>query len=289
MKKYIKHIIIVLILTFMTTGCFYEDNFEDINTYTTLYPIEFITNELYSNKSNVYSIYPDSANTKTYKLTKKQKNKYSKSNMFVYNGLGQEKNLAVDFLNANKNIKIIDAMQGMNYEYSEEELWLDPSNFLMIAQNIKNGLKQYNDNIYIKDEINEKYNEFKIEISSLDVELNLISKNAANNTIIVTDNLFKFLEKYNLKVISLDPKNELIDKNYAEAKRAIDNGEVSYIFAKKGEKLNGNIEDFMASNNAKKLELEMIYNLTDEQRKAGETYITLMNYNIEQLKTELFD
>lgn len=289
MKKYLTYIISLLTIVLMSSGCFYEDSFENEKTYTTLYPIEFITSELYKEKSNVYSIYPNSANVKTYKLTDKLKNKYSKANMFVYNGIGEEKNIAVDFLNRNRKIKIIDAMQGMNYEYAEEELWLDPSNFLMIAQNIKNGIKQYNENIYENDKLDEKYDEFKIDISKIDVELNLISKNATNNTIVASDNLFKFLKKYNIKVISLDKKNDSLDKAYAEAKRAIESGKVSYIFVKKGEKLNSEIADFIASNNIKKLNFEMIYNLTDEQRKNGDSYITLMNKNIENLKTELFD
>ena len=159
----------------------------------------------------------------------------------------------------------------------------------MIAQNIKNGLLQYNEDISGKDELDEKYEEFKIKISEIDVELNLISKNADSTTIVVSDDLFKFLTKYNIDVISLDNKNKNVNKEYAEAKRAIASGEVSYIITKKGEKLNSNIEDFIASNKVEKLEMEMLYNLTDDQKSAGEDYVSLMNKNIENLKTELFD
>ena len=35
--------------------------------------------------------------------------------------------------------------------------------------------------------------------------------------------------------------------------------------------------------------MEMLYNLTDDQKSAGEDYVSLMNKNIENLKTELFD
>lgn len=289
MKKYLIYILCLLGTLLMSTGCFYEDNFESNDVYTTIYPIEYITSELYGDEANVSSIYPNGADVKTYKLTNKLTEEYAKSSMFIYNGIGKEKNIAVDFLNINKNIQIIDAMQGMSYEYAEEELWLDPSNFLMIAQNIKNGLLQYNDNLLTKDELDKKYEEFKIEISEIDVELNLMSKNSANTTIVVSDNLFKFLTKYNINVISLDASNQNLNSAYVDAKRAVDNGDVDYIFVKKGEKLNGNIEDFIASNDVEKLEMEMIYNLTDEQRKNGEDYVSLMNKNIENLKTELFD
>lgn len=287
MKKF--YLFSLISILFMATGCFYDGAVETERVYTTIYPIEYITNNLIGEKKEVKSIYPDGANTRTYKLTDKLKNEYAYGKTFIYNGIGAEKNIAVDLLNINKKIEIIDAMQGMNYEYSNEELWLDPSNFLMVAQNVKNGLKEYNDNLDDKKDLDEKYEEFKIDISNLDVELNLISKNSTSPVIVVSDNLFKFLEKYNIKVISLDKDNDNIDKSYAEAKRAISSGSVSYIFIKNGEKLPTEINDFVASNGIKKLKMEMIYNLTDEQRKNDETYVTLMNKNIENLKTELYD
>ena len=37
----------------------------------------------------------------------------------------------------NQNLKLIDTSLGMNYNYSIEELWLNPYNYLMMAKNIK--------------------------------------------------------------------------------------------------------------------------------------------------------
>ena len=42
-------------------------------------------------------------------------------------------------LNKNKNLKIIDVSLGMTYENNITELWLNPYNYLMMAQNTKNG------------------------------------------------------------------------------------------------------------------------------------------------------
>ena len=240
MKKYI---ILITCILFMATGCFGTKNFDDDVTYTTLYPIEYVTNEIYGDYSTIKSIYPDGVNTNKYKLTNKLKKEYSRSNTLIYNGLSDEKNIAVDFLNLNKKIQIIDSMQGMTITNSYEELWLDPSSYLMIAQNIKNGLLEYNDNIYTKDDINKKYDDFKVNISELDVELNLLSKNSNTNTLIVTDDMFKYLEKYNINIISLDPNSNNIDKAYAKAAKAMDEGDCSYVFVKKGEKLNNNVEN----------------------------------------------
>ena len=49
-----------------------------------------------------------------------------------------------------------------------EELWLNPSNFLMIAQNIKNGFDEYLSNHYLKTAIDDNFDKLKIEVSNLD-------------------------------------------------------------------------------------------------------------------------
>ena len=61
MKKAFK-LISILILAITLTGCFKSDTMEDITIYTTVYPIEYITSRLYSDYSEIYSIYPDGVN-----------------------------------------------------------------------------------------------------------------------------------------------------------------------------------------------------------------------------------
>ena len=68
-----KKLIICLLSLFLLTGCFYDDDFSDTHIYTTIYPIEYVTNYLYSTKSNVSSIYPNDTDIYTYELTSKQK------------------------------------------------------------------------------------------------------------------------------------------------------------------------------------------------------------------------
>ena len=147
MKKIL--LIISLIFILITSGCIKRDDLEDITIYTTIYPVQYVTERLYGYNSEVLSIYPDGVNPKKYTLTKKQIKDYSKSAIFVYNGLSDEKNIARDFINNNKNIKIIDVSQGININNNVEELWLNPTDYLMLTQNIKNSLKEYISNKYI--------------------------------------------------------------------------------------------------------------------------------------------
>lgn len=288
MKK-ICSLIIVGILLISVTGCFKRDTFEDIEIYTTAYPIEYITNYLYGEHSTIYSIYPEGVDIKTYKLTNKQIEDYSKANLFIFNGLSEEKNYVIPMVNRNHNLKIIDTSLSMEYNHEIEELWLDPSNFLMLTQNIRNGLKEYINNHYLKNEINSKYNELKIKVSEIDATLKLMAESSENKTIVVSSDLYKFLEKYNFNVISLEENDDLNDKKIEDVKNMIYRGEIDYIFIKEGEKISDTIKSIQKETNVETLELHSIANLTEAQKNSTKDYLSLMNENIDLLKNELYD
>jgi zinc transport system substrate-binding protein len=274
----------------MMTGCFKQDDFEDITIYTTIYPVEYITNYLYGDYSTITSIYPDGVNTNTYELTNKQIKDYSAMNLYIFNGNDdKEANYVTSIFKYNKNLKIIDATNTMEYNYSDKELWLDPSNFLMIALNIKNGILEYTTNHYLNETIENNYNNLKIEISKIDANLKLIYENANDTTIVVDDSSFKFLEKYGFTVISLEENDELNDKTILEVKNLIKSGEISYIFTTNADKLNNTVTNIKKQTNVDIVELNTIDNLTDEQRKNKEDYISLLNENIDLLKNELYN
>mgnify|MGYP004517569643 FL=1 len=288
MKK-IKIILIAITLISMT-GCFKKDNFEDIEIYTTTYPIEYIVNYLYGEHSTINSIYPNGVDTKKYELNNKQIKDYSKTDLYIFNGLNTKENgYVTSMFQNNKNLKIIDAAQTMEYNYEEEELWIDPSNFLMMALNIKNGLLEYTTNHYLKNEIEEKYNNLKIAISNFDAKLKLLNENATNKTIIVDNSSWKFLEKYDFTVISLEENSELTDRMINEATTLIQNGTVNYIFTTNKDNLNGTITKILNNNKVEISELHSIYNLTEEERSNKEDYLSLLNENIELLKQEVYD
>lgn len=289
MKKLIALILLLGSCLFLVTGCFKRDNLEDIDIYTTAYPIEYITNYLYGTHSNVQSIYPDGTNIKTYKLTDKQITDYSKASLFIFNGLSNEKDYVVPMVNHNHNLKLIDTTLSMEYENEEEELWLDPSNFLMLTQNIRNGLKEYINNHYLKNEINEKYNDLKVQVSEIDAKLKLLAESSDNKTIVVSSDLYNFLSKYNFNVISLEENNNLTDKKIEEVKNLIYQGDIDYIFLKEDESPSKTIQEIQKETNVELVKLHNISTLTEEERKANKDYLSLMNENIDLLRNELYD
>lgn len=288
MKK-IKLLIISLLLILCTTGCFKKDSLEGIEIVTTAYPYEYVANSLYGEHSLVTSIYPDGTDIKNYNLSKKTIKDYSKKELFIYSSLNNDKDLAKNLLSYNKKILIIDATFGMEATYSDEELWLNPSNLLMIAQNIKNGLTEYITNNYLKKQIEANYEKLKVSLSELDAEIKLTAENATRKTIVVNSDALKYLEKYGFTVISLDNTNNTIsNKLIDDIESEIKNGKINHLFILDKTTNNDAINQIITDTGISTLTFKKIDNITDTERDNKDDYISLMNYNIELLKSELY-
>ncbi len=287
--KNLYKIIIITLFMFMFTGCLKTEELDKAEIYTTTYPIEYLVNELYGYNSKVLSIYPDGANINKYTLSNKKIKKYSKTDLFVYNGLTDEKKIAASFVNKNSKLKIIDVTEGLAIKYSYEELWLNPINYLMLAQNVKNGLKEYIDSPVIKEEIDKNYDNFKVTISEFETNLKLLSQNAKSNVIIVSKNYFKFLENYGFEVISVEETEDLSNDTIKKAKDAIKNKDNNYVFVPEDELNNySNTVKELVSIGAEVKKLNTMTLLTSKQRENKDDYITLMKENIENLKEEAY-
>lgn len=275
--------LVMIISVFITSGC-KKDSMEGITIYSTVYPIEYITETLYGDYSDVYSIYPN----EVIELTDKLIADYSNSNLFVYNGLSNEKDYAVKMLNKNKNLRIVDATMGMEVLYSDPELWLNPSNFLMLCLNIRNGMKEYITNSFLRKEIDSNYDKLKLEISELDAEIKLLIENADSKTILVSNNVFKFFEKYGLEVISVFNDENLTDKTISLVKDAINDKKVKHIIMFENDTLTDEVEKIISDNNIEKIYFDSLTTLSSENQTSGKDYLSVMNSNLEILKKELY-
>lgn len=287
MKK-IKTLIITIILISLT-GCLKKDSMEDIKIVTSSYPIEYVVNELYGEHSTVTSIYPKDGETINFEVTDVLLEQYSDNDLFVFNGLANEKNY-LDYLSKNNsNLMTIDA-PGKDFKseniYSIEELWLDPNNLLGMANNIKEGFKEYIKSTYLTNEIDNNYEELKVKLTALDGNYYSTGKNATNNTIIVSDDAFLFLEKYGFKVISIDPDTAK-DKTIDEAKSLIYNGTCKYLFIKYLQD-NEKINSFISATGVQTLQLYTMTNLKDLNIEKN-NYVNLMDQNLETLKLEIYE
>ena len=286
MKKRVLFLFILL-STLILTGCT-NDSMDNIEIIVTNYPNEYVMKYIYGDHATITSIYPDSVDIDNYKINNKQKKEYSKKDLFVYNGLiEKERNLAVELLDINPNLKIIDTAYVLETDYSPEELWLNPSSLLMMSQNVRVSLNEYITSNILKEQVDKKYNELKIELSEIDAEYRLAVESTNNKNILVNNSSLKYLEKFGLNVICID--DDANQKNIADANNLINNEDVSYIFLFKDEELSDNAKNIIAEhNNIQKQELHKLDNITDEERSNKEDYLSIMRSNLESIKKELY-
>lgn len=284
-----KKLLCLIMLIFLLTGCFKRDDMEDIKIYTTLYPVRYLIDSLYGDNSDIFSVYPSGIDIDNYEFTSKQLNEYSRSGLFVFNSKRDtERDLAVDLINKNKNLKIIDSALGVNYTYSTEELWLNPYNYLMMAQNVKTGLEEYISNPYLIKEVDENYQSLKISLSELDAELKEIVKNSEYDTIVVDNDSFSFLEKYGLNIISLDnSNNQVTEKTISEVKLLLNRNKIKYIFSS-SEEVNDIVTNLKDNYGATISVLNTMKSIDGGITNSNQSYLTIMKDNIDLIKKELY-
>lgn len=299
-----KKIILVLLSVLCLTGCFKRDSMEDINVYTTIYPIEFVTEILYGDYGEINSIYPNGVNIQLerceencnnllYTLTEKQITDISQNDLFIFNSLLYEGDYVKPMLENNKNLKIINAADNLTEDefYGLEEMWLDPSRLLTLARNIKNGFDEYIDNYYLKQEIETNFKELKEQLDKLGSELADTTKNADNKIIITNRDTFNFLsrDKFGLTVYSLEENENLTQKTISDVRSLINDGTIKYIYIGQYDEPNETINNLIEGTDVEIVKLHMLTNLTETEISNKQDYFTLMRENIELLRKNLYN
>lgn len=274
--------------TLMLGGCLGSTDLEDANIYTTVYPISFITEKLYEEHSTINTIYPSGADINTYKLTDKQIEEYSKADLFIYNGLTEEKQITKKFINKNDKLLIIDVSYGLKYTYGIEELWLSPNNFLMLTKNTKENLIEYVDNKYLAEEIEKNYKSLEETISVMDADLRSIvttaEKEKKATTLVVSSNVFKFLENYGFTIISLEDEENLTENNLNTIKSNFKNSTYNTIFMRDTDESTELIDSLVEDYKAKIIEVDTMITLSEENKNNNHNYLTLTQEYIDNIR-----
>ena len=277
MKRKLLLTFLSILSIFLLTGCFDTNNLEGSNITTTVYPIEYLVDRLYGEHSDITSIYPNEVDISKYELTDKQVKEYAKeTTLFVYNGLSNEKEIAKTLINKNKKMQIIDVSYGMNYKYGVEELWLNPNNYLMLANTIKNDLEELSSSKYAAEEIEKNYDKLEEDLTTLDAELRNIAKAAINSkseTIVIAYDSFGFLERYGFNVINISSENNIT----SSIKNKFKNKTYTKIFVADKNKVSDSVKDLVDNYKVELIEINTMNTLTDKERNNKDNYLTIMN------------
>ena len=191
-------------------------------------------------------------------------------------------------LGFNRNLKIIDASYGIDSTYKDSDVWLNPSNILMVAQNIRNELSEYINSSVVIDRINNKYDLLKVDITELESEIKKAAESSNLPTIVVYDESLNYLNKYGFKVINLTENGKTRQSNIDLAINLYINNKISYVFVVENEKINNDIENFIKKYDVKKLTIRSIDNINEEDISNNDDYLSLMHYNLDLIKKETY-
>lgn len=323
MKKTALYFLICCVL-FILTACGKDNdnssgNEQDkgqLTVYTTVYPLTYFVERIGGEYVNVSSIYPPGANEHHFEPTQKDMMKLADSDLFFYIGLNlepfiekAEKSLAnekVQFINTSANVPK-EQLHTSTHEHDEHEhehedehndehnhgdidphIWLSPTIAKSLAQTIKEELvKKLPEQ---EKTMTENYNQLVKELDDLNNQYAEMAKNAKTKTFFVSHEAFGYIaEEYGLEQVGIAGLNSQDEPSQKELTKLVDLAKelnIQYIFFEQN--VSSNVAKVIQKElGAKSLTLHNLSVLTEEDIQNNETYFTLMEKNIENLKQAL--
>ncbi|HGF7425472.1 TPA: zinc ABC transporter substrate-binding protein [Enterococcus faecium] len=284
------------------------DKKEDLTIVTTFYPIYDFTKEIVGDEGNVKLLIPAGTEPHDFEPSAKERAEISDADVFVYNSSDME--FFVDSLKdsvdskqtlmieAAKGIDRLESQEADEHEESEEghnhaheydpHVWLDPVLAIKEVRTIAGKLgEKYPD----KKEIFTKNADAYIKkLEALDQKYSEELKNATNRTFVTQHAAFAYLaNQYNLEQVAISgvsPDQEPTPSRLAELKEFVKKNNIKVIYFE--ENASSKVAETLSNETGVKLEvLNPLESLTNEQIKAGENYISVMEKNLEALKESI--
>ena len=297
-----------------------------LSIYTTVYPLQYFAERIGGEYVDVSSIYPPGANEHTFEPTQKDMMTLADADMFFYIGLGLEGFVekAKNTL-ANENVKLVatadhvseeklhistghvhaeDEEDDHGHEEHEEEasdllidhsghghdshVWLSP----VISQDLA---------AVIKDELvaampeqkalfTENYEALVAELEELHAKFESMAAQTTQKTFFVSHAAFGYIAGHygfsQVPVAGLNSQSEPSQKELTKIVDLAKKENIQYIFFEQN--VSSNLTEVIQNEvGADSLILHNLSVLTTDDIKNGETYFTLMEKNMEALKTAL--
>ena len=162
--------------------------------------------------------------------------------------------------------------------------WVSPKSAIKLAENIKNALVEISTEH--KDQFEANYNELMMKLEELDQQYEQQLAAASNKHFVVSHQSFGYVARdYGLEQISImgiNPNSEPRAQDILDITKLVQKYDVKYIFFE--ELVSDKLAKMLAAE--AKVDTMMLYSLeglTTKQEKAGETYLTLMERNLQNL------
>lgn len=321
MKKTLLIFITVIIsLSLFLVGCSSDQenvtkkNKDLISVYTTVYPLQFFTEQIGGEFVTVDTIYPPGADEHTFEPSQKDMMKLVDADVFFYIGLGLEgfvnkaketlKNEDVKMIATAENIKLDDTAANHEDEVASEEadhedkdehghtvdphVWLDPVYAKELALSIKDALVK--EMPAQKETFEQNYQALIADLDKLDASFAKTVESGNRKEILVSHAAYGYWEKrYGIKQISisgLTTTNEPSQKKLEEIINTAKAHNIKYMLFEQNvsSKLAEVVEKELG---AKPLTLHNLSTLTQENINNKDNYLTIMEQNIKTLEKAL--
>jgi zinc transport system substrate-binding protein len=301
----------ILLISLVITACSTEKEQSEIKNeqltiYSTVFPLQYFTERIGGKYVNVNTIYPPGADEHTFEPSQKDMIKLADSDLFFYIGLGLEgfvekakdslKNENVSLIPTAENLILDPAEEHEEHEVHEDDghgdfnphVWLDPVYSKEMAAVIRDSLIE---KMPQKTEtFNQNYQKLADELDQLHAEFESTIQNAKHKDFLVTHAAFSYWEqRYGLEQISISGLSTTNEPTQRELEKIIslaDKEGLHYILFEQNvpSKL---AEIVQKEIGAKALPVHNLGILTKENIKNNETYFSLMEQNLDSLKTAL--
>ncbi len=295
----------VLLLTACSTNQNNVSN-DQLVIYTSIYPLQYVTDEIAGEGANVKSVYPPGVDAHTYEPTSKEVTEIAKSDAFIYLGQGMEgfaegtadalhsQNVMLLEIGEHKNL-FIEGTDHHQHEHEEDNhghhhgdldphIWLDPSRMIEIGEIVKDKLIELQPEREAQYE--ENFTELKEKMAKLDEDYSATLQAKENKKIIVSHAAYGYWEeKYGIEQIpisGISSSDEPSQKELTEIAKLAEKENLHYVIEEQtgSNRLATIIQDYI---NAKKLTIHNLETLTEEDISNDENYLTLMEKNLHVL------
>lgn len=295
---------------------------EQLSIYTTVYPLEYFTERIGGDLVTVQSVYPPGADEHTFEPSQQDMIKFAEADKLFAIGLGLESFIpsAKETL-ANQNVEIVELadfisddslLEGEEHTeeghsedgHSEESdshashdhgaldphLWISPTLSAELSKSILNELIEASPEN--EEEFTANFEALEADLADLDESFKTMVSEADRDTFFVSHAAFGYWVKdYGLQQIAvagLSTQDEPSQKELAAIVDQAKEQNISYILTEQN--VSSKLTDIIRTEvGAETLPLHNLGVLTDEDIDNGDDYLTLMERNIETLKTALND
>lgn len=276
-----------------------------LTIYASFYPMQFLASQIAGDKAQVISLVPAGVEPHDWEPKPKTLAGLQESDMLVYNGAGIEAWLE-DFLPSlqKAGVKTVNTSTGLELlpfdeknaeENNEEEklaydphVWVSPVKYKQQAQNVLSALIEID--AANQDYYTSNYNKLAEQLDKLDSDYRQTISGFKSKVFIVSHSAFEYLAREygltQLPIRGVTPQAEPSPAKLAELVQICRENNIKYIFFES--LVSPKLSETLANEvGAEVLVLNDGQGITEEQIKKGESYITIMYENLENLKKAL--